>query len=255
LLSKSGEVDGAVLAVRNITERKRQEDDLRAANSSLARANRALTDSALHYKELADFNLRLAREVEHRVRNNLQGLFGLLQAMRDRATDVKSFADALEAHLLATQHVHELLAQNRWTPVGVRSLIDGALATLQHMAPHLPGQTQISGSDILIGQSQLLPLTLVLVEWFINSCKYGVHSVPGGQLDIAWHLQSDSAHRRIRLNWTERGGPPINRPVVPSLGTELVRGFVVGELAGSVELGYPPEGATHVLEFSIREDS
>ncbi|HWE50249.1 MAG TPA: HWE histidine kinase domain-containing protein, partial [Bryobacteraceae bacterium] len=246
LRNQSGELTGAVVVVRDMTERKRHEAELEEANASLRKSEE-------HFKELADSHLRLAREVEHRVRNNLQGLLGLVSVMRDRTADVRSFADAIESRLAAMRHVHELLAQTRWEGVGLRKLVDEALRTLQHMACE-PAEVNIAGPDIFIRSRQLLPLTMVIVEWFTNSCKYGAHSVKGGSLDIRWELIGNSTPVRVRLQWTERGGPVIRQPIEPSLGTELVNGFVKRELAGTVELRYPPQGVDHVLEFTVRED-
>jgi two-component sensor histidine kinase len=246
ILDASKKPAGAVVVIRDVSERKRHEAEVESANASLR-------ESENHYKELADSHLRLAREVEHRVRNNLQGLLGLVALMRDRASDVRSFADSMESRLGAMQHVHQLLAQMRWKGVGMRSLVDGALATLKHMAC-FPIEMNISGPDIFIGPRQLLPLTLVIVEWFTNSCKYGAHSVAGGRLDIRWETVGDSLPPRIRLTWSERGGPPIAGPIAPSVGTDLVVGFIRRGLAGEVELRYPPQGVDHVMAFTVRSD-
>lgn len=250
LKDESGSVRGAVLVVRNVSERKRSEADLRQANASLEKANALLTESEDHYRQLADSNLRLAREVEHRVRNNLQGLLGLVAAMRDRAPSVHAFADAIEARLTALNHVHQLLAQRQWTAIDIQALVNGSLATLRHMAPHA-APTHVAGPEAFITPNQVLPLTVVLVEWFTNSCKYGPHSTPGGCLNIHWDIATDNEIQLLRLRWTERGGPPIRAPISPGLGTELVQAYARRELAGRCELHYPPEGAEHMIEFRM----
>jgi PAS domain S-box-containing protein len=254
LLDQNGKLCGAVVVARDVTDRRRRDSELNEAYATLERVNASLREREQHFKELAESHLRLAREVEHRVRNNLQGLLGLLSVMRDSATDVATFADAMESRLAGMHHVHQLLAQTQWKAVGMRALIDGALNTLQHLSCH-PTELQVSGPDILIGPRQLLPLTLVIVEWFTNSCKYGAHNSPGGQLKIRWEVVGDDSPPRLRLTWTERGGPPIVGPIVPSLGTDLVLGFVRRGLSGTVELRFPREGADHVLEFNVRDEA
>jgi PAS domain S-box-containing protein len=254
LLDEKGEIQGAVLVSRDVTERVKNEAAVRDANIRLERANASLRQSEGHYKELAESYLRLAREVEHRVRNNLAGLLALISVMRDRESDAKSFADSIEGRLSAMKHVHELLAQAGWTRVNLRDLIDGALAILRHMAP-FPAETRVCGPDVSIGPTQVLPLTLVLVEWFTNSCKYGAHSVENGRLEITWDAIGEIGTQRIRLTWKEFGGPPVGAPIKPSLGTELVEGFVCRELAGRCELRYPSHGADHEIEFPIREEA
>jgi PAS domain S-box-containing protein len=240
LRDETGEIKGGVIVMHDVTDRKRHEAEL--------------LESEQHYRDLAESHLRLAREVEHRVRNNLQGLLGLLSVMRDRAQDVQSLADAMEARLGALRHVHELLAQTQWSPVGLRTLVGGALNTLKHMAPCMTIPVHVEGPDVYIAPRQVLPLTLVLVEWFTNSCKYGAHSVPTGQLHIQWRTIREGEAIWVSLTWTERGGPPTPEKIIPSLGTELVQGFVRRELKGRSQLKYPPQGVEHTIEFALAAD-
>ncbi len=229
------------------------EKALRKSNAKLEQANAWLRQSEQHFRQLADSHLNLAREVSHRVRNNLGGLLALTGVMRKRTSDVGSFADAIDARIEAMRHVHSMLAESCWTPIELRKLVDNTLATLQHSAPH-PAAIVVQGPEIFIPMRRVQPLTLVLVEWFTNSCKYGSHSIPGGQVTIAWTLSDDNGLPRLRLQWTESGGPPVKPPIKTSLGTDLVQGFIRCELAGRCTLRYPPQGADHVLEFTVRPD-
>jgi PAS domain S-box-containing protein len=243
-----------------VAERQRAEAELRLANDNLRR--------------MADHNRRLAREVEHRVRNNLASLLALVDVMADRAPDVRSFSRAMESRLTAMAHTHRLLAGASWKPIDLGELVRSALGAMRHLAQY-PNPADAAGPPVLLPARHALPLMMILVEWYTNSLKYGAHSVPGGRVDVTWELihpedkavasssppgGNDDAGRagspsardrgpRVRLRWTESGGPRVSKPGPPSIGTELVRGFVSRELAGSCQLDYPPEGARHVLEF------
>ena len=103
---------------------------------------------------------------------------------------------------------------------------------------------------------QTLPLSMILVEWFSNSCKYGAHTAHGGRLKVSWEVVTRATEEKpavphVRLRWQEFGGPQILGPVTPSLGTDLVRGFASRELAGRCELCYPLSGVDHMLEFPV----
>ncbi|HWE94155.1 MAG TPA: PAS domain S-box protein [Tepidisphaeraceae bacterium] len=276
-LERRTDPDGRVLGVagyvHDVGERIRTEQELRAFNERLKDLNQtlelrvaertaaaeeraralALSEAALrereaHYRVLAESNQRLVRELEHRVRNNLTALLGLVRVMRDRALDVQAYADAIEGRLVAMTHVHHLLAAEGWVPVSLRTLVESTLAAMRYTAPHHIATT-VEGPEVFVGPAQVLPLTLVLVEWFTNSCKYGAHTTPAGRLTIRWNLAPDASPGTLRLTWTEEGGPPITVRPRPSLGTQLVEGFVGRELAGRCELRYPPEGADHLIEF------
>ncbi len=211
------------------------------------RAEHALRESEQRFRTLAEHNRRLVREVDHRVRNNLFGLLGMIARMEQTSTDVPSFAAALSGRLQAMAHVHQLLADVAWQPVNMRTLVPSSLANLQHLSGHA-GRVASEGPDVYLAPQQVQALTLVLSEWFTNSCKYGSQSVPEGELTVRWEtLTGDPT--RVRLIWTERGGPPACQPGLPSLGTELVRALVANELRGECTLGFTADGAQHAIEF------
>lgn len=237
VMDERRQVYEVVLIHEDISEQKRTEDELR--------------ESERHYRELSEHNRRLVQEVEHRVRNNLSALLGLISVMRAEATDVQSFADAIEARIGGMAHVHQMLATGGWQPVGLRTLIDSMLGALHHAA--CEGVTQvIEGPAVVISPRRVLPLAMILVEWFTNSCKYGAHSVPGGKLTVNWTVCPEGA---VQLTWKERGGPPVTHPMQPSLGTELVNAFATRELSGHCTSRFDSDGVCHILEFEPQSNS
>ncbi len=233
---------GRVWFFRDVTDRKRAEDRLR--------------EGERHHRELADRYRRLVREVDHRVGNNLAGLLGLVAAMASRAASVPAFAAAIEQRVAAMAQVHRLLAERGWGDVDLQSLVAGMLHRMGPMAPH-PAAATVDGPPVAVAARNVPPLAMVLAEWITNSIKYGAHSAPGGAVRVAWDAgpAGTDGSRRVALTWTERGGPPIVGAVVPSLGTELVHGFVTRELQGSCQLRFPPEGADHEVRFHAAPSS
>jgi two-component sensor histidine kinase len=195
-------------------------------------------------------------EVDHRVRNNLAGLLSLVTAMRSTTRDVNSFAGAIEGRLLAMVHVHQLLADTGWRAVDLRTLVRTLLKAVEQIAPHaIP--VDVDGPPVAASPRQALPLSMILLEWFTNSGKYGAHSQPGGRLRVTWERlagNGDGKGDRVRVRWRETGGPMVREQAPPgSLGTELVKGFATLELRGRFEPHYPPEGADYLLEFPVQE--
>jgi two-component sensor histidine kinase len=231
-----------------------QTSALLARSDELEAAQAQLRKSEEHYRELAEHNRRLARELEHRVGNHLAGLVALVREMRQRGADAEHLARAMEDRLVALTHVHRLLTNENWGPVQVRTLFESLFQALRPAAPH-PCPTTIDGPAIAVDSNQATALAMILTEWFTNSCKYGVHSKPGGRVDVRWELvelsKASGNGRWVQLSWTERGGPPITATPSPSLGTELVHGFAARELRGRSEMRFPRDGAEHWLEFPV----
>lgn len=205
--------------------------------------------------QVAEFNRRLALELDHRVRNNLTGLISLVSMMRNTASGVKSFADAIEGRLLAMSHTQKLLADTDFRAVDLKTLVTSLMSAVDQLAPHRI-RPMVDGPPLAISARQTPPLSMILVEWFTNSCKYGAHSVQGGRLHILWQLfnrliPGGTTVRFVRLHWTETGGPATRQPTTTGLGTELVKGFVTLELRGRIDLRYPEAGADHMLEFPV----
>jgi PAS domain S-box-containing protein len=240
---------GRMWIFRDITDLKEAEAEARRS-ADVARNNEA------HFRDLAEHTRRLAREIDHRVGNNLAALLGLVAATRTRATSVDALADAIHHRLLAMAQVHQLLRQGNWRRISLAELISWTRGTI--VQPHRNVNCVLEGPEVWVEPRQVSPLIMVIVELLTNSAKYGVYGTEGGQLSISWVVlpnEPDAKSRPLlRISWIERGGPPITQPVVPSLGSELVEGFVTRELLGRCELRYSPQGVEHIIEFPLSSE-
>ncbi len=248
-----------VLSVHTRTQRSFTKDDINFIQSvanvladtvQQTRTANALRESEMHYRQVAESNRRLLHEVNHRVRNNLAGLMSLLSLTRRRATDVDTFAKAMESRIHAMARTHNLLADSGWRPLELEALVTSLLSFTTDVAPHAIA-VHVQGPPTPISPRQSVPLAMSLIELFTNSCKHGAHRSPEGKLEIHWETMMRDGRKWVRLCWRESGGPRIEGPIRPSLGTELIQGFVNFELGGSSQLRFPPTGADHVLEFSV----
>jgi PAS domain S-box-containing protein len=230
---------------------RRARDSAEQARAAAERERLAAEEA----RQVAEFNRRLALELDHRVRNNLAGLLSLVAAMRATSRDVDSFAGAIEGRLVSMSHVHQLLADTDWRAVDLRTLVTSLLAAAEHLCPNRIDPV-VQGPPVAVSPRQAPAISMILMEWFTNSCKYGPHTVPNGSLRVAWEIVQpapalDPQPPCICLRWTETGGPPPRLPIQPSLGTELVKSFATVELHGTFELRFPETGADHLLEFPV----
>ena len=155
-------------------------------------------------------------------------------------------------------HVHQLLADTGWRPVDLRTLVTTLLAAVERLGPHAVA-VEIDGPPVAASPRQALPLSMILLEWFTNSAKYGAHSTATGKVRVDWALApagkgAKATGQVVRLRWKETGGPKVrDREPAGSLGTELVRGFATLELRGRYDPKYPASGAEYLLEFPVHE--
>jgi two-component sensor histidine kinase len=89
---------------------------------------------------------------------------------------------------------------------------------------------------------------MTMNELCTNTTKFGALSVPKGRVEVAWAV--DDAKQRLRLVWTERGGPVVEPPVRRSFGTRMM-GSLGQQLAGQVGLAYEPSGFVYSLDVPL----
>jgi two-component sensor histidine kinase len=85
-------------------------------------------------------------------------------------------------------------------------------------------------------------------ELCTNTTKFGALSVPAGRIEIAWTVDDDT--RRLRLTWTEKGGPPVAAPSRRSFGTRMI-GTLGQQLNGQVQLDYQATGFVCRLDVPL----
>ena len=111
------------------------------------------------------------------------------------------------------------------------------------------GRFSIDGPDIGITSGAVIALAMTFNELCTNTTKFGALSVPTGRIEIAWTIDDDA--QRLRLTWTETGGPAVAAPTRRSFGTRMM-GSLGQQLQGRVQLAYQPTGFVYVLNVPLR---
>jgi two-component sensor histidine kinase len=65
---------------------------------------------------------------------------------------------------------------------------------------------------------------------------------------VRWHLQR-SARPILRIEWRERGGPPVQEPERRGFGSRFIEGSVAAELQGIARLAFEPAGLVCTMEI------
>lgn len=206
----SGVIIGASKIARDVTERKRAEEQR---------------------------NL-LINELNHRVKNTLATVQSLaMQTLRstERSEDAR---ELFESRLTALSRAHDLLTLQNWEGANLREVVNRAVAPFR-----TDERLRIEGPPVRLSPKQALALSIALHELATNAAKYGALSAQNGAVSIVWSVAAgDAGEPMLELTWTERGGPPVSPPTHMGFGSRLIQRSLAHELGGGAEIAYDREG-------------
>ena len=173
----------------------------------------------------------LAREVDHRAKNALALAQSIVRLTRGE--NVKSYIRSVEGRINALARVHTVLSLSSWQGAEIRRLVD------EELAPYASGdQIRLSGPEVQLEPATAQTLALATHELVTNSAKYGALSALSGRLSVDWEEQTD----RLRIIWSETGGPRVETPASRGFGTRSVIASIESQLGGEAEFDWRPEG-------------
>jgi len=187
----------------------------------------------------------LLRELHHRVKNMLATVIAIASQSLQTAQNLEEGRSAVENRLVALGRAHDLLLQENWVGAKLTDVIRSAIG------PFANDEVQrffVQDADIDIDAGAVLPLTVSLNELCTNAVKYGALSNATGRIDITSTV--DEKVRRLKLTWTEKGGPAVQAPTRRSFGTRLIN-RLAEQLHGSAQLRYEPVGLVYELDIPL----
>ena len=206
-----------------------------------------ITDIDEVYKALESRDM-LAKELSHRIKNIFAVVIGLAKLKAGKAPEHKPFADDLAEILHALSRAHDFVR-----PSGgpVQESLQGLLTAL--FAPYRDNNGQprikLTGIDATITARAATPLALVFHELATNSAKYGALSNGTGYVELVAQDQGDD----IALTWAEHDGPPVTGEGERGFGSRLIEMSVTGQLQGSWERKFQPDGL--VMELTVSKQA
>ena len=201
-----GEVVGASKIARDITDRKRSDEQV-----------------AL-----------LAREAEHRARNVLATVHATIHLTE--AETPEGLKQAIEGRIKALSNVHTLFIESRWAGAELRSLVENELAAYSQDGGE---RTRIDGPNLLLRPENAQAVAVVVHELATNAAKYGALSATAGRVQVEWSLGRDGL---LVLRWTETAGPLVNPPTRQGFGMRVMKGLIEDQLKGEVRLEWRAQG-------------
>ena len=226
------------------------------AERELQKANERLSDLADQNYELyqrarrdAEERALLLREIDHRVRNNLSVILGLVSLERNRepARPVQQALLSLEARLRAFLVVYESLRGEAYRGVPIVEVAERLLLKLR-AASATPVEVGFESDDLEpLSERQGFALALVLNELIENALRHGTEG--SGEPRITLTLRE--RHGRVHATVCDAGRGFDDRDAErdPGSGLALMDALLRDELEGEVERASGPRGHCVTVRF------
>ena len=185
-------------------------------------------------------------ELHHRIKNTLATVSAIASQSFRTATSIDHGQKAMEGRLLALGRAHDLLMQISWSSASLTHTLSGATEPYDSQGTR---RFHFNGPDIRITSGAVIALAMTLNELCTNTIKFGALSNANGRVEIVWTI--DEEKQRMRLTWTERGGPSVQHPTRRSFGTRMMQSLGQ-QLNGAVQLNYDPTGFVYLLDVPLR---
>ncbi|UWR79597.1 GAF domain-containing protein [Phaeobacter inhibens] len=178
----------------------------------------------------------LISELNHRVRNILNLMRGLVTQTKGTARTLTEFTENLDGRIHSLARAHDQLTGEQWEPASLRALIT---CELEAYTTGRDDEVVLTGPDALVTPVAFTTLALVLHELTTNSVKHGALSNGVGRVEIVLEEEDSGA---LLISWIERGGPPVAPPARRGFGSTIVENSIPHELKGDASVQYKTTG-------------
>jgi two-component system, sensor histidine kinase PdtaS len=227
----AGSRAGALVLLRDVTELRHRERELITKDATI-------------------------REIHHRVKNNLQTVAALLrlQARRMQAPDARTALEEAVRRVGSIALVHETLSQAPEETVDFDEVAGRVVMMSREVSAAEAGVAPVlTGSFGVLPGAVATPLALILTELLQNALQHGL-SRPSPRPSVG-RLEVSALRRpqHLTVTVTDNGAglpPDFDLDSSSSLGLQIVRTLVIGELGGKLEIT-PRDGGGTVVTVDL----
>ncbi len=226
-------------------------------------AMRALSQDNLHLLAQArrdsETKTLLLNEVNHRVKNNLTAIIGLLDLESDRVInstdDYRLVLKDLISRINGLATVHDILSSNQWSPVQlelfVQKIIDNASAS-SPIGHKITVEIMSQDRNLWINSRQATGLALILNELTTNTIQHAFADRDHGKITVTIRREEKSTNR-VRIRFAD-DGPGWPQEILDGtggdVGMQVIRLSASSPLNGDVKFENH-NGAVAIISFSI----
>jgi len=230
-------------------------EDIRRLEPLANAASIALENARLYEQALQDARTKatLLREVNHRVKNNLSAIIGLLYAERRHAgvenrPAYQAIIQDLITRVRGLATVHTLLSASEWQPLNLSYLVNQVIhATLQTLPRRMEVIVNVPSSQLQVTPRQANSLALVINELATNAVKYALPGQDTCRIDVTITTED----KQLCLEFRDDGpGYPDDVMQLESrnIGLYLINNIVENELRGQINIDND-KGAVVTITF------
>ena len=189
----------------------------------------------------------LIAELNHRVRNILGVIRGLIRQSKPSSGSIEDFVKLVDGRVHALARAHNQITEDHWGPAPFRALIDAEAAAFADSSDRVT----VDGPAVLLNPQAYSTMALVVHELVTNSAKYGSLS-NDGKVEVRWHVENDGD---LVVDWKEIGGPPVKPPTRKGFGSTIIDRSVPYDLGGKAMIDYPESGVEARFRIPARHVS
>lgn len=219
-LVKKGARTGAIVLCREITELRRQEQELLTKDATI-------------------------REIHHRVKNNLQTVASLMriQTRRSNSEEVKDALEQAIRRVSAIALVHNTLAEGFSEEVDFDEVFASSMRLVGELATEGSQniKLRIDGKFGKLDSEHATPLAVALTELVTNAATHGLGE-HGGLISI----NTKRTAKQLSIEVEDNGVGIKKESIGSGLGTQIIKTLIEGELRGKISWFSPKEGGTKV---------
>jgi two-component sensor histidine kinase/CheY-like chemotaxis protein len=187
-------------------------------------------------------NELLIAELNHRVRNILGLVRGIISQSALHTDDTKTLVDGVSDRVRSLARAFDLLSNTNWQPASMHELLRTEIDAFDQSHARIT----MTGPDVMLQPKAFAAMALVSHELFTNARKHGALTVPSGQITIESTTNPDG---NVGIVWREMGGPRVTAPERRGFGSTILSEVIPFEVDGISRPEFSPSGFTLTIEL------
>lgn len=184
------------------------------AEEALRAREQELDHTCATLRQTEELQKMLTGELSHRVKNMLATVQAIASQTLRNCKDPAEFVQSFGGRIQSMSRVHSQLSSDEWKG----TQLDEIVRDQMKLGPVDEAQISASGPPINLDATVVPQMAMILHELGTNSLKYGALSKADGAVTIAWTISGS----RLKMQWSESGGPVVKAPIRRGFGTRLI---------------------------------